>query len=78
LREQVIVVLGHGLRNPLASIDASARILVKEPLSSKGATLVGLIQSSVGRLTELIDNVRDLARGAWEVGCRWSVTHGRH
>jgi sigma-B regulation protein RsbU (phosphoserine phosphatase) len=78
LRDQVKAVLGHGLRNPLASIDASARMLVKEPLSPKGATLVGLIQSSVSRMTELIVNVRDLARGAWEVGCRWSVTHGRH
>ncbi|MFC1458458.1 ATP-binding protein [Microvirga arabica] len=63
LREQFIAVLGHDLRNPLASIDAGARMLRKEPLSPKGATLVGLIQNSVGRMAELIDNVLDLARG---------------
>ncbi|WP_322098866.1 GAF domain-containing sensor histidine kinase [Microvirga roseola] len=63
LREQFIAVLGHDLRNPLASIDAGTRMLLKEPLSPKGATLVGLIQSSAGRMAELIDNVLDLARG---------------
>jgi signal transduction histidine kinase len=63
LREQFIAVLGHDLRNPLASIDAGARMLLKEPLTAKGATLVGLIQSSVGRMAELIDNVLDFAHG---------------
>ncbi|MBM1170612.1 GAF domain-containing sensor histidine kinase [Microvirga arabica] len=63
LREQFIAVLGHDLRNPLASIDAGARMLLKEPLTAKGTTLVGLIQSSVGRMAELIDNVLDFAHG---------------
>ncbi|MBM6593749.1 GAF domain-containing sensor histidine kinase [Microvirga pudoricolor] len=63
LREQFLAVLGHDLRNPLASIDASARMLNKEPITAKGATFVSLIQSSVGRMSELIDNVLDLARG---------------
>ncbi len=63
LREQFIAVLGHDLRNPLASIDAGAKMLVKEPLSAKGAAIVGLVQSSVGRMAELIDNVLDFARG---------------
>jgi signal transduction histidine kinase len=62
LREQFIAVLGHDLRNPLASMDAGARMLLKEPLTSKGATLVGLIQSSVG-MAELIHNVLDFAHG---------------
>lgn len=63
LREQFIAVLGHDLRNPLASIDAGTKMLLKEPLTAKGATLVGLIQSSVGRMAELIDNVLDFAHG---------------
>lgn len=63
LREQFIAVLGHDLRNPLASIDAGARMLLKEPLTSKSAALVSLIQSSVGRMAELIDNVLDFAQG---------------
>ncbi len=63
LREQFIAVLGHDLRNPLASIDAGAKMLLKEALSPRGATVVGLVQSSVGRMSELIDNVLDFARG---------------
>lgn len=63
LREQFIAVLGHDLRNPLASIDAGARMLLKEPLTAKGGALVGLIQSSIGRMAELIDNVLDFAHG---------------
>ena len=63
LREQFIAVLGHDLRNPLASIDAGAKLLLKEPLSAKGTSLLNLVQSSVGRMAELIDNVLDLARG---------------
>ena len=63
LREQFIAVLGHDLRNPLASIDAGAKLLSKESLSPKGFSILGLIHNSVGRMAELIDNVLDLARG---------------
>jgi signal transduction histidine kinase len=63
LREQFIAVLGHDLRNPLASIDAGAKMLLKEPLSPKGMTVLGLIQSSARRMAELIDNVLDFAHG---------------
>ncbi|MBM1173861.1 GAF domain-containing sensor histidine kinase [Microvirga arabica] len=63
LREQFIAVLGHDLRNPLASIDAGAKMLLREPLSPKGMTVVDLVQSSVKRMAELIDNVLDFARG---------------
>ncbi|UVF21607.1 GAF domain-containing sensor histidine kinase [Microvirga terrae] len=63
LREQFIAVLGHDLRNPLASIDAGAKMLRRESLSPEGSTIVGLIQNSVGRMAELIDNVLDFAHG---------------
>lgn len=63
LREQFIAVLGHDLRNPLASIDAGAKILAREPLSERGRTVVDLLQSSVGRMARLIDDVLDFARG---------------
>ncbi len=46
LREQFIAVLGHDLRNPLASIAAGR-----------------LMQKSVARMSALIDNVLDFARG---------------
>ena len=63
LREQFIAVLGHDLRNPLASIDAGVRMLQKETLGGRGPAIVRLVQSSVSRMAELIDNVLDFARG---------------
>jgi signal transduction histidine kinase len=63
LREQFIAVLGHDLRNPLAGIDAGARILKKEKLSDRGISVVDLIEGSVRRMAGLIDNVMDFARG---------------
>ena len=47
LREQFIAVLGHDLRNPLASIDAGASLLAKEKLDGKARTIVPLMQKSV-------------------------------
>ena len=63
LREQFIAVLGHDLRNPLASIDGGARLLLKTPLDDRARTLVGMVQNSVQRMAGLIDNVLDFARG---------------
>jgi signal transduction histidine kinase len=63
LREQFIAVLGHDLRNPLASIDGGARLLLKTPLDDRAQTLVGMVQNSVQRMAGLIDNVLDFARG---------------
>jgi signal transduction histidine kinase len=63
LREQFIAVLGHDLRNPLASIDGGVRLLLKTPLDDKARSLVGLMQNSVLRMAGLIDNLMDFARG---------------
>lgn len=63
LREQFIAVLGHDLRNPLASIDAGARLIGKTQLEPKAVAMLGLMQGSVRRMAGLIDNVLDLARG---------------
>ncbi|MDB5483333.1 MAG: histidine kinase [Caulobacteraceae bacterium] len=63
LRDQFIAVLGHDLRNPLAAIDAGARLLAKRDLDDPSKRIVGEMQSSVGRMARLIDNVLDFARG---------------
>jgi signal transduction histidine kinase len=63
LREQFIAVLGHDLRNPLASIAAGARLLRKTPLSERGTALVDGVEKSVDRMGRLISDVLDLARG---------------
>jgi signal transduction histidine kinase len=63
LREQFIAVLGHDLRNPLASISSGVRLILKAKSAELAAELGGLMQSSVQRMARLIDNVMDLARG---------------
>ena len=61
LREQFIAVLGHDLRNPLASVAAGTRILVRSP--EKATEIAGHIERSITRMSELIENVLDFARG---------------
>jgi signal transduction histidine kinase len=63
LREQFIAVLGHDLRNPLASINADTRMVKKEPLSTKQGAVLELMEQSVVCMAGLIDNVLDFARG---------------
>jgi len=64
LREQFIAVLGHDLRNPLASISSGVRLLTdRETLSARGQRILTLMQGSVVRASDLIDNVLDFARG---------------
>lgn len=63
LREQFIAVLGHDLRNPLASIGAGVEMLGKSQQDTKSRTTLSLIQSSVRRMADLIDNILDFARG---------------
>jgi sigma-B regulation protein RsbU (phosphoserine phosphatase) len=63
LREQFIAVLGHDLRNPLASIDAGIRLLTKTPLDARAVAIVDLVRSSTVRMAALIDDILDFARG---------------
>ena len=61
LREQFIAVLGHDLRNPLASIAAGTKLLTKGERDA--GPVLALMQQSVARMSALIDNVLDFARG---------------
>jgi len=63
LREQFIAVLGHDLRNPVASLDAGVRLLGKQAMEGRAKLLVGAMGESVQRMAGLIDNLLDLARG---------------
>lgn len=63
LREQFIAVLGHDLRNPLAAISAGSRVLMKQQLNEQAQDVLTLMQGCVRRMTGLIDNVLDFARG---------------
>jgi signal transduction histidine kinase len=61
LREQFIAVLGHDLRNPLASIAAGTKLLTRGERDA--GPVLALMQQSVARMSALIDNVLDFARG---------------
>ena len=61
LREQFIAVLGHDLRNPLASVAAGTKLLMRG--NRDAAPILTLMEQSVARMSALIDNVLDFARG---------------
>lgn len=63
LREQFIAVVGHDLRNPIAAIDAGVTMLRKFPEPTRASFILNQMQSSVQRMSALIDNVLDFARG---------------
>lgn len=63
LREQFIAVLGHDLRNPLASISSAVRLFLKAKSPEQAAEIGAMMQNSVQRMARLIDNVMDLTRG---------------
>jgi len=63
LREQFIAVLGHDLRNPLASIVGATRLLRREVVSEKASRVLDMVETSVDRMAGLIDDVMDFARG---------------
>lgn len=62
LREQFIAVLGHDLRNPLASVALGADVLARMDINEPEKKMVFAIQKSAARMKELISNVMDFAR----------------
>jgi len=63
LREQFIAVLGHDLRNPLAAIKAGVEALRTSETDEDNTVIFELLQSSTNRMTGLISDVLDFARG---------------
>ncbi len=63
LHEQFVAVLGHDLRNPLAAIGAGTQLLQKTPLNEKARSIIAMMDKSVVRMSALIGDVLDLARG---------------
>ncbi len=63
LREQFIAVLGHDLRNPLGSILAGTTLLRKRISDPAALPIMTRMEQSVGRMSGLIDDVMDFARG---------------
>ena len=63
LREQFIAVLGHDLRNPLQAISMAAEMLLLDPLPAAAQRNVRRIQGSVERMSDLVHDLLDFARG---------------
>jgi len=61
LREQLIAVLGHDLRNPLTAIEMAADLLDFSP-ESHNTVLVATLKRSAARMSELVGNIMDFAR----------------
>jgi signal transduction histidine kinase len=73
IREEFIAVLGHDLRNPLGSISGGVSLLRRESLSERGVQILALMHGSIVRMSGLIDNVLDFARG--RLGGGFTLTH---
>jgi signal transduction histidine kinase len=63
LRDQFIAILGHDIKNPVASIDAGARLLRKSVTDPQGKMILSLMEQSVKRVSNIVENVMDFARG---------------
>jgi signal transduction histidine kinase len=69
LREQFIAILGHDLRNPLSAVGSNAALLaLKADDGPTVRSIASRIQSNVKRMSTLIDDVLDFARGSLSGG----------
>ena len=57
IQEEFTAILGHDLRNPVTALRSGIRMLGKEPLTERGRGLIGLMQSSLHRMGELVENM---------------------
>ena len=62
LREQLIAVLGHDLRNPLASVLFAAEMLTESLKEEKYAEVLAILKRSGLRMNELIGTIMDFAK----------------
>jgi phosphoserine phosphatase RsbU/P len=77
LREQFIVVLGHDLRNPLMGMSGGVEILSRLPLDERAGRVLEMMRGSIARMTALIENITDFARGRLGTGLLLTRTEER-
>ncbi|MFM0140095.1 GAF domain-containing sensor histidine kinase [Caballeronia grimmiae] len=73
LREQFIAVLGHDLRNPLSAVNATAEYLALRSDDTKLVSAGMRLKRTVARMSQLIDDVMDFARGRLGSGIAVSI-----
>jgi hypothetical protein len=63
LREQLVAILGHDLRNPLSAVSACSQLLERMARDPEIASLASRITTNAKRMSLLIDDILDFARG---------------
>lgn len=63
LREQFIAIVGHDLRNPIASLSSGLRMMGRSDLDETTEALRQEMQHSVQRMNGIVHNLMDFARG---------------
>ena len=63
LREQFIAILGHDLRNPLQAFFAGCDLLARQHSEPATLTLVARMKANAQRMSALINDTLDFARG---------------
>lgn len=62
LHDQLVTVLGHDLRNPIAAIVASAKLLGAMSPDDQVGSILAIIERSAARMFAMVDDVTDFAR----------------
>ncbi|WP_405404372.1 ATP-binding protein [Paracoccus sp. Ld10] len=74
IQEEFTAILGHDLRNPVTALRSGIRMLGKETLTERGRGVIGLMQSSLHRMGELVDNMMLHAKARLGDGITVAVT----
>ncbi len=77
LREQFIGVLGHDLRNPLGALSMGTTLLRDTDLDEDQIHTVDMMQRSVDRMSNLINDAMDFTRGRLGGGMTLQVQEDR-
>jgi signal transduction histidine kinase len=74
MREQFMAILGHDLRNPLQAVSAGCDLLQRKLADPALAAIAARIKTNVSRMSSLIDDVLDFARGRLGDGIAMELT----
>ncbi len=77
LREQLIAVLGHDLRNPLASTLLASEMLQESLTEEKYKDILGILRRSSLRMDELIGTIMDFAKSRMGGGFAINWQHAK-
>ncbi|MDX6748582.1 ATP-binding protein [Geminicoccaceae bacterium 1502E] len=62
IKDELIAMIGHDIRNPLASLVSGLRLLERQGLSPEQARYVELMKATTGYVTTLTGNILDMSR----------------